>query len=184
MVRDAKPAILPDSIISPSDVARLAREIKSIDGFFHAQELRQPGKSTNMPRLSRNMDQFVTENMINLLEAAERQRALELLEYLHASAPIVHMSFSVDPPGIYIQKIVSWMRKNIDGSLLITVGLQPNIGAGCVMRTQNKIFDFSLREYFTEKREHFIKSLHEIVAEEDAPVATQQTVESSTEVAV
>lgn len=189
MARDGKPAILPESIVSPTDVARLAREIKDIDNFFQQQKIRQAGQTIKLPRLSANMDVFATENMLNLLEDNDREKALELLSWVHEKAPVIHMSFSIDPPGAYVQKIVSWMRSNLDGSVLVTVGLQPNIGAGCVMRTTNKIFDFSLREYFSAKREHFIQKLHDIVvddAEEKAVEATiaanhreQQTVDVS-----
>jgi hypothetical protein len=72
---------------------------------------------------------------------------------------------------------------------LVRVGLQPNIGAGCVVRTTNKSFDFSLRRFFDSKHEFFMKKLHEVVAPEfevdaqEAPEApelkTLDTAESS-----
>jgi hypothetical protein len=70
------------------------------------------------------------------------------LKSLSANAPVMHVSFSVDPPGPYVQKIVFWFRHNIRGDILVRVGLQPNIGAGCVVRTTNKSFDFSLKKIF------------------------------------
>jgi F0F1-type ATP synthase delta subunit len=151
---------LPVGIVSPTDIARLTREIEGIDNFFRDQKIRSGGETNAMPRLSKLMDQLATENKINLLVENDRNKILTILEQLHKSAPILHISFSVDPPGAYVQKVVSWLRRNVHQYALVTVGLQPNIGAGCVVRTTNKMFDFSLREFFAEKRDFFVEKLH------------------------
>ena len=88
------------------------------------------------------------------------------LKELQDQAAVLHISFSADPPGTYIQKIVGWLRQNVDQSILVQVGLQPNIGAGCIVRTTNKSFDFSLRKYFESKHDFFAKKLHEVIAPE------------------
>jgi F0F1-type ATP synthase delta subunit len=163
--------VLPVSIVSPTDVARLAREVESVENFFREQAIRQPGQPTGMPRLSKLMDQLVTDNQLNLLQDADRKVISDVLDKLHASAPIMHISFSVDPPGPYVQKIVTWLRRNIHPYVLVTVGLQPNIGAGCVVRTTNKMFDFSLREYFSQKRGFFIEKLHEAITDTSVQIA-------------
>ena len=157
---------LPTSIVSPTDVARLIREMEGIDNFFRDSQIRQSGTPNALPRLSKLMDQLVADNQLSLLDEPDRQRIASVLEALHKKAPVLHISFSVDPPGPYVQKIVTWLRANIDPAVLVTVGLQPNIGAGCVVRTTNRIFDFSLREYFAQKREFFINRLHESIADD------------------
>lgn len=151
---------LPVGIVSPTDIARLTREIEGIDNFFRDQKIRNGGETNAMPRLSKLMDQLAVENKINLLVDVDRAKVLTILEQLHKSAPILHISFSVDPPGAYVQKVVAWLRGNVHQYALVTVGLQPNIGAGCVVRTTNKMFDFSLREFFAEKRDFFVEKLH------------------------
>ncbi len=160
MEHEREAITLPVGIVSPTDIARLTREIEGIDNFFRDQKIRAGGETNAMPRLSKLMDQLANENMINLLVENDRNKILTILEQLHKSAPILHISFSVDPPGAYVQKVVSWLRQNIHQYALVTVGLQPNIGAGCVVRTTNKMFDFSLREFFAEKREFFVEKLH------------------------
>jgi hypothetical protein len=42
---------------------------------------------------------------------------------------------------------------------LITIGLQPNIGAGCVVRTTNKYFDLSIKQDFLSKRNLLLEAL-------------------------
>lgn len=167
MAHDEKSIILPANIVSPTDIARLEREIESIDNYFREQEIRKSGESNSMPVLSKLADQLSADNQMNLLDTNDRAVILQVLESLHKSAPVLHISFSVDPPGAYVQKIVAWLRSNIHQHALVTVGLQPNIGAGCVVRTTNKLFDFSLRRFFSEKRQFFIDKMHIAIMEDE-----------------
>ena len=167
---------LPTSIVSPTDIARLSREIESIDSFFQEQQIRSAGASTAMPRLSKLMDQLASDNQLNLLTPQHRQILRQLLEQLHRSAPVMHISFSVDPPGAYVQKIIEWLRQNIHQHVLVTVGLQPNIGAGCIVRTTNRMFDFSLREFFSQKRPFFIEKLHQAITNGEEMAMQVETV--------
>lgn len=158
--------VLPSAVVSPTDVARLVRELELIDSFFRQDAIRQAGQQTAMPRMSKLLDQCASENQLNMLQESHRQFIIAYMQWLHSAAPVVHMSFSIDPPGTYVQKIVAWMRTNIHPEVLVTVGLQPTIGAGCIVRTTNKIFDFSLREYFSEKRGFFVDKMHEAVSDQ------------------
>lgn len=159
--------VLPVSIISPTDIARLKREIDAVEGYFQQSKIREGGQQqTAMPRLSKLLDQLAVENKLNLLQDDHRSYVLKSLDILQSSAPVMHISFSVDPPGSYVQKIVYWLRSNVHAQVLVTVGLQPNIGAGCIVRTTNRIFDFSLREYFNDKRDFFIEKMHEAISDQ------------------
>lgn len=162
--------------MSPTDVARLLREIESIDNFFRQSAIRAAGTQDAMPRMSKLLDQLAADNQLNVLQEEHRKYVVDSLEILHTSAPVMHMSFSIDPPGPYVQKIVTWLRRNVHAQVLVTIGLQPNIGAGCVVRTTNKIFDFSLREYFNDKRGFFIEKMHEAIAEQPDKVTVAEEV--------
>jgi F0F1-type ATP synthase delta subunit len=63
------------------------------------------------------------------------------------------MSFSADPSASFIERLMAWLRQEINPYVLVSVGLQPNIGAGCVVRSTNRQFDFSLRQDFLNKRD-------------------------------
>lgn len=165
--------ILPTSIVSPTDIARLLREIQNIDEFFRQSEIRVGGTPNSLPRYSRLLDELVVGNNLNLLQRDHRQWLEAAMTRIKETAPVLHMSFSVDPPGAYVQKIVTWLRENIGPMVLVSVGLQPNIGAGCVVRTTNKAFDFSLRKFFDSKHEFFMEKLHEVLS------ATEETIKHS-----
>lgn len=173
-----KQLILPTAVVSPTDIARLLRELDNLDEFFRQATLRGGATPQNAPRYSRLLDELVVSNSMNLLDVNQRSKMIEGLRELAETAPVLHMSFSTDPPGSYIQKIVAWLRENISPVVLVRVGLQPNIGAGCVVRTTNKSFDLSLRRFFDSKHEFFMQKLHEVVAPElqEAAVSEQQPV--------
>jgi hypothetical protein len=158
--------LLPIAVVSPTDIARLVREVENLDEFFRQAAIRMGGTPQSAPRYSRLLDELVVANSMNLLQTDDRIRLLDALHQLTTKAPVLHISFSVDPPGPYVQRIVQWLRTNIHQNILVRVGLQPNIGAGCVVRTQNKSFDFSLRRFFDDKHEFFMQKLHEVVAPE------------------
>jgi hypothetical protein len=142
---------LPMLVATPTDLGRLIRELEGLDEQLLQASLRK--KEVKMPRTSKFLDEALDMNKVNLLDAAERKLLVEFLTSIRAKAPVLHMSFSADPPVAFIEKMMAWMRREIHPLALITIGLQPNIGAGCIIRTKNKYFDLSLRQDFAKKRE-------------------------------
>lgn len=154
---------LPLMIFSPADVGRLLREVELIDDTMHQLGLRTGGKEVKIPKTSRLMDQVVQMNKLNLLKPADRDVLKRFLAVIHDTSPVLHISFSVDPPAAFVEKLMAWLRQEIHPLLLITIGLQPNLGGGCIVRTTNKQFDFSLRQYFANQRELLVRQL--VIAE-------------------
>ena len=160
--------ILPSSVLTPSDVHNLRRQLDDMSEFMRQAEIRKAGSALQLPRISHNLNELAKDNNLNLLHAEDRKVLLTFLDELKASAPVVHISFSSDPSGDLLEKIADWFRRNIHPQTLIQVGLQPSIAAGCVIRTQNKIFDFTLRKHFLEQRPTLIKRLDEIIKQTSA----------------
>lgn len=146
-------------VASPVDVVRLVREIESIDEALLQLKLRKGGKEVRMPKTSQLMDQTVQLNKINLLHVADREKLLMFLTTVQAKAPVLHISFSADPSVAFIEKLTTWLRREIHPQILLTIGLQPTIGAGCMVRSTNKYFDFTLRQKFAANRELLLQKL-------------------------
>lgn len=153
--------VLPVAIVGQVDLGRVQREIGRIHTTLQAQALRSPGATAELPKLSQLLDDFVQTNKLNLREVSDRSNAVEFLEDIKNSSPRVHMSFSADPSVQFMSRITTWFRQNIHPTVLITVGLQPGIGAGCVVRTPNKYFDLSLGKSLADNRELLIRRLRE-----------------------
>jgi len=150
----AKKAVLalPMQVTSRVDVSRLLRELEDVDNVLLQLQLRKTGTEVKMPKTTKSMDQLIEANKLNLLVEADRKTLKEFLSNVKEKSPIIHMSFSADPSVAFMEKLVAWLRVEIHPLVLITIGLQPNIGAGCIIRTTNRQFDFSLRQDFLKKR--------------------------------
>lgn len=145
-------AKLPMLVSSPADLGRLIRELDAIDEALLQLGLRHTGQEVKMPKTTKLMDQTLQLNGVNLLHESERQSLQKFLVDTKAHAPVLHISFSVDPSTAFLDKLLTWLRQEIHPLVLVTIGLQPTLGVGCVVRTTNKYFDFSLREDFVKKR--------------------------------
>lgn len=155
---------LPLSVVGPSDIDRLIREITSLDEFFLQSQAREHSNE-HPPRLSRMLDDLVHTNTANLLLPDVRQKLKATLQQILKTAPTIHLSFAADPPPKALEKIVIWLRTNIDPNILVRVGLQPTIAAGCVLRTPNKIFDMSLRARLQSQENYMAKLIDGVVNE-------------------
>lgn len=151
---------LPVSVVGPTDVVRLIRELESLDDAMLQLSLRKEGApEAKLPKTSKLMDHLVHVNRLNLLKKTDREELKRFLGDVKKQAPVMHISFSADPPPSFLDKIMSWLRREIHPSVLLTIGLQPNIGAGCIVRTTNKQFDFSLRQDFAKKRDLLLERI-------------------------
>ena len=169
---------LPLQVTSPVDVGRLLRELEAIDGVLSQAALRKE-IDTKLPKTTGLMDQTIILNKIDLADSPQRKALADFLKAVKSKAPLLHMSFSADPSTAFIEKLLTWLRKELDANLLVTIGLQPNIGAGCVVRSTNKYFDFSLRQDFASKRSLLLDKMG-LVLGGSSPAATAQQAVSVT----
>lgn len=153
--------VLPVQVFGVVEVRRLSRELEAVDEYLHQANLREGGSKQGglLPKVSRLLDATASENHLNLLQSDDRQQLAKALKQTLEQAPVVHMSFASDPSALFLEKIVGWLRDNVHPLVLIRLGLQPSIAAGCVLRTANRAFDFSLRHHFTEQRDLLLYSL-------------------------
>ncbi len=165
---------IPVGVVSRVDLGRLVREIDALDAYLKSAEVRQGGSANSLPKTSKLMDELLQLNNKNALVAEERTQMKEFLAQLRDDAPSIHMSFSADPSPLFTQKLIAWLRQNIHPLLLLQIGLQPTIGAGTIVRTTNKYFDMSLREFFADKKPLLLSKMRNSVTE---PV--EQAVEAS-----
>jgi len=160
---------LPLQVVGPVDLGRLIRELEALDNNLLQQKLQK--HEPKLPKTSKLMDDLISVNRLDLLDDAERKRTRDFLAAIKERAPVLHISFSADPSPAFVEKLMSWLRENIHPLVLLTVGLQPNIGAGCIVRTTNKYFDFSLGKHFGENRELLMSKLREVTTAK-APAAS------------
>lgn len=158
---------LPLLATSPADISRLDRELAALDETLLELSVRKDGHAAaKLPKTTQLMDQLIELNKLNLLHKTDRALLKQFLAAVRQQAPVVHMSFSADPSTTFLEKLVTWLRREIHPQVLVTIGLQPTLGAGCIVRTTNRQFDFSLRQDFAKKRDLLIEKLQPQAAPE------------------
>ncbi|MDL2341877.1 MAG: hypothetical protein QFB87_02240 [Patescibacteria group bacterium] len=159
---DQPQLVLPLLVVSPVDVGRLIRDVETLDNLLMQYDLKGATHEAKMPKVSLLLDSIIDANKLDLLVPAQRQRLLAFLQSVRTQAPVLHISFGADPAASFIEKLMTWLRREISPQVLLTIGLQPNIGAGCLVRSTNKFYDFSLRQNFTKNRELLMASFQEV----------------------
>jgi hypothetical protein len=157
---------LPLSVAQPLDVGRLIREVNSIDEGLRQAAIRKSNDGLQQPKLSDQLKELTNLNKIDLLDVSDRTLLIKFLEAIRDRAPKLHISFGSEPAGDFIDKIMTWLRREIHPLVLLTVGLEPNIGAGCTVRTTNKYFNFSLREKLKQNHSLLVEKINEVVVAE------------------
>lgn len=145
--------ILPESLISPSDLSKAIRELENVDNFLRQAKARTPGNPVTLPKTSQVLTDISETNKVSLLDEKQRDALGEKLNSLLDNPAKVHISFAATPSASFLREIVLWLRQNVHEAAMVEVGLQPSIAAGCVVRTQNKVFDLSLRKHFKMNRQ-------------------------------
>ena len=151
---------MPLSVVTKLDVLRLVREAAALHEYMMQAKIRSAGTPMQqLPKLSRLLDDTARANAINLLDTDQRTQLLKALEALKESAPVVHVSFAAEPSAAFLNQVITWFRSNVSALTVLQVGLQPQLAAGCIVQTNNKLFDFSLRAHFTDRRDDLAKML-------------------------
>jgi hypothetical protein len=170
----SKQFALPEDLISPVDLSRTLRELIALDESLYQANLRSPGQPTKVSRSSRILEDLAAGNGVSLLNAQHRTELIAALKTFDQHAPKVHMSFAAEPTATFTRNIVIWLRKNIHPLLLLDIGLQPTLAAGAMVRTNNKVFDLSLRHHFEENRHLLYEKI--IAFKDTPPVPVEQPV--------
>ena len=149
---------LPTLLVSRGDCVHLSRELEMLDEKLTQAKHRSEAKQS-LPRLSQPLEELSQQNQLDLAEPADRQRLQQFLKELKTEAPVIHMSFATEPSAQVTEKLVIWLRAQIHPLILLNVGLQPSIAAGCIVRTSSKYFDFSMRQHLLEHRPELVARL-------------------------
>lgn len=149
---------LPTILASKQDITHVHRELRVFTDLV-MQSVMRHDNPIQYPPISATLRALATENQIDLRNEDACQQLLADLETLNKEAPTVHISFPIDPSPEVIQKLITWLRKEVDPRIVIQIGLQPTIAAGIVMRTPNHQFDFSLRQHLYRNRDKLKEAL-------------------------
>lgn len=153
---------IPREVVGPGDLGRLRRELEEVNEKLIQAKLRKQDDNAALPPMSSLLDKTVALNRLDMHDESDRLALGQFLTAIGQQAPVLHVSFSADPSPLFTQKLVSWLRKEIHPLVLLTVGIQPTLAAGCIIRTRNKYFDFSLRQHLLKQTEVLVTKIREV----------------------
>jgi F0F1-type ATP synthase delta subunit len=149
---------VPDNLTSKQDITHVHRELRLFTDSV-MQSIMRHDDPIKFPPISDSLRAVAVSNQIDLRDPKACDKLMLQLEDLKRSAPTIHISFPADPSRDVLQKLVIWLRKEVEPKVFIQIGLQPTIAAGIVMRTPNRSFDFTLRKHLYKNRDKLIEVL-------------------------
>ena len=154
--------VLPPTVVSKLDLARLVHEVETIDNDLTSLSVRaKTGVSEQYaPTVSEQLNDFLRLNNVKIeLNSQSRMQFIGQLRLLKDKAPVIHMTFAVEADRDSLRQLAAWMRESLHPQVIISVGLQPGLVAGVYLRTPNRIHDLSLRSALTNGRSVLVKEL-------------------------
>jgi G3E family GTPase len=155
--------LLPPTLIGHADVARLIREIESVDSELQAQKVRG-GQEVHLPAVSQSMADFAELNKLDMTDDRALTTLRSWLQQLKDHAPVVHMTFATEADPESLQKVVGWLREQAHPQTLLSVGLQPALVMGAYLRTPNHVHDFTVRALLKNRRDIIVGELERLNA--------------------
>lgn len=160
-IKDYSEFTLPPAIISKVDISRLVREFEAVDNALTAKTVRQKAGASgdDAPAMSAQLAAFLDENPIDLENTSARSAYIKQLRLLKNNVRVMNMTFAVVADPESLQQLSAWLRASVHPQTVIDVHLQPALVAGVYLRSQNHVFDFSVRNALKEKRGALEKEL-------------------------
>lgn len=153
--------VLPPSVVSKVDLARLMSELERVDNDLTAAAVRAKtgGSSSDVAPISAQLNDFLVQNELKLDDARERGELIKQMRLLKDKAPVIHMTFAVNADPDSLHQLAQWLRTSIHPQAVIGVGLQPALVAGVYLRTPNHVKDLSLRAKLEASRGLLLKEV-------------------------
>jgi hypothetical protein len=151
---------LPANLYAPDQLRYCAEELYA---YATAGRQRRRGATVPEPALSaesRSLLAGLTADQRNDFDALEALAAE--LETLLAGDSDVSVTLAALPSHALKEELVSWLRAATRENLLVSFHVNPDIGGGMVLRTFNRVHDFSFRRLLLAHPERFTKALQDV----------------------
>ena len=87
----------------------------------------------------------------------------ELLNHLRTlKLPQVHIMLAALPNRAQREALVTWFRSNVTPHLLVSFVADRNLGGGLVVRTPNRVFDYTWKQQLVAGRGKLAEILHRV----------------------
>lgn len=144
---------LPSSIDSPQALEAVRYDIEQLRAWLTDNAIRAKAGSKPAAEPPRTPQ---TDEVLTTYFAAKTPTVVkltELLSELRSIKPMtVHVTLTTLPGRSLRQQLVEWFRSNCREDVLVSFTADRTIGGGIIIRTPNRMFDYSFRARLNEGR--------------------------------
>lgn len=157
---------IPDSVVSPQDLARLELELVQYADWFSHNSIKHElhlAKGTAMPGLS-NQALVLLKSAAkdNRLNQQRLESLLSAVRKLRTLAPTMTITLAA-PAGAQLQRtITQWCRREISPSMLVEFRFNSTILGGMVVQYGSHVHDWSFRRMLLQNRKDFAGVLRNV----------------------
>ena len=151
--------ILPDSLCSRRDVARLRTEVELYAAWTHQYSLAERRKirySQDQPDLSEAARIVIRQWLESGQSTAE---LLQQLRTIEAQAPAITITLAQPPTADTRRELVRWCRRELAADMLVTIIWSSQLLGGMIVRTDRGLHDWSHRRRLRQARPRLIERL-------------------------
>ena len=109
--------------------------------------------------VSNNLQDLAVTNDLSELNTVLVKKLLVFVDTVLKEAPEISLSLASLPNAEERSELVSWLRGKLNSQLMMHIIIQPDLLAGCMLRTESGVHDWSLRTALESNQEKLIKRL-------------------------
>lgn len=127
---------------------RLTPDLYSRTQLQHVQRQLHKVRSTTTKGSNRvsDLDNFLDGNKLDKLDANNLVTIKQFIDSTLKTAPQISIVLATLPTSSERDELVNWFRSNIQPNLLMHFIQNDDILAGCVVRTDSAVYDWSLQQ--------------------------------------
>jgi hypothetical protein len=158
-----KPFILPSAVYSPELLESVRYEIAQyLDWYRETKIHKQVGAA-----LATEPDHSAETAKVIEAWCADQPVTVSLLEALQTyikelKAPVVHVTLAALPNHAQRQMLVDWFRACAGPQVLISFVGDRNLGGGVLVRTPNRVFDYSWKQKLLASQDKLAPVIHRV----------------------
>ncbi len=152
---------LPNSIGGKRDLILATRQVEQILNDRLQDEVRERfgAKKVGTKAGQQMLGELLETNKLKD-DTQSLKQLLQQLEGIRQHSPQIRISFAQEPDQDLYKRIVAWFRTEIDPGVLVQIGVQPAIGAGFILKSPMRRYDFSLKTKILSSTPKFLEVLH------------------------
>lgn len=140
---------LPNSFSSPQQIEALLGDIEKL----------KPTMLSTPQKWPTRVQEFAMSNALASLTLASQSKLVGYLKELLATSPQISLVVANMPNGEELAELTGWFRSHIHPHTTLHIAQNSDVIAGCVLRTDEAVYDFSLRSGLFANSEKLAKRL-------------------------